>query len=55
MSGSNGITLNEHHDDFLAASTLFTGDEWGIPPTVLSLVTNVTATGLIAYKAWCVP
>ncbi|KAI0738052.1 hypothetical protein C8Q80DRAFT_293539 [Daedaleopsis nitida] len=58
LNGADSVILGENPnvssgaDVKLTMGTLFTGDKWGLPPTILSLVTNVTATGLIAYKAW---
>ncbi|KAI0808383.1 hypothetical protein C8Q74DRAFT_1187428, partial [Fomes fomentarius] len=36
----------------LPLGALYTGDKWGLAASIISLLTNVTATGLIAYKAW---
>ncbi|KAI0744345.1 hypothetical protein C8Q80DRAFT_1346053 [Daedaleopsis nitida] len=36
----------------LSAGSLYIGDQWGLASSILSLVTNMTATSLIAYKAW---
>ena len=35
-----------------AAGSLYTGDEWGLAASILTLLTNVTATSAIDYKAW---
>ncbi len=68
MSTTHGCRLNlevhggvvQLHDPSNGLNTplplgaLYTGDKWGLAASIISLLTNVTATGLIAYKAWCV-
>ena len=38
----------------LTGGTLYSGDLWGTSAVLCSLVTNIIATGLIAYRAWYV-
>lgn len=40
--------------EVLTIGSLFGADGWGIAAAMLSLVTNMVATLLIAYRAWCV-
>ncbi|RPD53457.1 hypothetical protein L226DRAFT_151187 [Lentinus tigrinus ALCF2SS1-7] len=38
--------------EVLNAGSLFGADKWGIATAILSLLTNMVATALIAYRAW---
>ena len=38
----------------LTTGSLFSGDEWGISAAILSMITNMFTTILIACRAWCV-
>lgn len=48
------IAASEEMNVFLTPGALFIGDVWGTAAAILSLITNLTATGLIGYKAWYV-
>ncbi len=46
-SHQGGVTV-------VALGSLFIGDKRGLAASILSLITNIAATSLIAYKAWYV-
>ena len=51
------ITKSSSKDNgtlYFSAGSLFSGDEWGVSAAILSMITNVFTTILIARRAWCV-
>ncbi|KAI0787489.1 hypothetical protein C8Q74DRAFT_1216149 [Fomes fomentarius] len=42
----------ELEEPSMALGSLFIGDKWELAASILSLITNIAATSLIAYKAW---
>ena len=40
--------------EVLNVGSLFGADAWGTAAAILSLLTNLVATSLIGYRAWCV-
>ena len=54
LSCNLNLPLSQTHFKVPIAGATFTGFPAGTDASVLSLSTNVLATSLVGYKAWCV-